>query len=324
LNLLPGEIILEIDLKLNEILKKSFNISKLESIEQCTLRMIDLNDLVSNFNSFENLLSSIDIICIVSNSSTKNIRNTKKLLSNLKEKIPNVDYFIIANFQDKKELNIESVKIEELLGEKVFGFSAIQEDSKERIISIIEDILGSSIKVKEEFISSYDDIWSEIENARNFETQGDIIKASEYFLNVATQFKKIYSNITIKSEKEEAEVLYHLCKAWEFMLDAQEKVEPKVFLEASNHFIQASELVHDNRLKLLALGNSEFCKVLKLVIDLEKSNTISINSDYIQNFKILLKKMVDLYKQGGFEEEANWSLTISSYLDKFSNDTERL
>ncbi len=322
----PGENILEIDLNLNEILKKTIDVSKLESIDDCTLKVIDLKDLVNNFNSFKELLESIDIICIVSNSIMSNIENTQKYFLNLKEKVSNVDYYVIANFQDRKEAAVEVEKIEELLKEKTFGFSAIQKDSKERIISIIENILRLSVinkKDKKHILTKHNEIWSELENARINDTEGDKVKAIERFSNAASQFKKLYSEVKIRHDQDELNVLHYLCKAWESMIYAEEYKEPKKFSEAMNYFIQVSEIVKNNKLKLLALGNSEYCKILKLGMEFEQSNQTYINENDYLEIKAIFNKIADLYKQGGFQKELNWALTTSSYFDTFVKDLKK-
>ncbi len=276
--------------------------------------------MVRNFNLFKDLLESIDIICVVSNSSMENLKYNQNLLLFLKKKVLDVDFYVIANFQDRKKDTLKVDKIEELIGVKTFEYSAVQKDSKERIYSIIEEIIVRSIQEKKEkrqLISIYSDIWSKIENAKIFETQGDRIKAIECFSNAASQFKRLSSKIALTHDREEVEGLYHLSKAWEFMSYAQEKMEPKKFLEASNHFIQASEIIPDNKLKLLTLGNSEFCKVLNLVMEIEKSDKTSINTDNTLKIKEMFNKMAKLYKQGGFEKEVEWALVTSSSFEKY-------
>ncbi|MFX1468550.1 MAG: hypothetical protein ACFFB8_07780, partial [Promethearchaeota archaeon] len=133
LNLFPGENILEIDLDLNEILKKPIDLIELKGIEQLILKVIELKELISNLKSYKKLLQSINIICVVTNSTLTNVEKSQKLLSKLKQEIQNVDYYIIANFQDRKGTVIEIEKIEEIFGEKTFGFSAVQKDSKDEM-----------------------------------------------------------------------------------------------------------------------------------------------------------------------------------------------
>ena len=325
LNLFPGENILEIDLDLNEIFRKQIDILDLKNSEECILRVIDLNELIKNLRSYKDLLQSIDIICVVSNSILSNIEDTRRSLLKLKQKLKGIDYYIIANFQDRKKTALEVEKIEELLEEKTFGFSAVQKDAKKRILSIIKDIVRiSNLKKEEEkhLFRNYDDIWSEIEKARILETQGDRIKAIESFSNAASQFKRLFMRMESKREREEINIIYYLCKAWECMANAEEFKEPKKFLEAMNYFIRVSELIHYGKLKLLALGNSEFCKVLNLGMKFEQSNQTCINKEDYLKIKEIFNKIADLYRQGGFEKDKNWALATSSHFDAFVNDSK--
>ncbi|MFW9942373.1 MAG: hypothetical protein ACFFFT_15145 [Candidatus Thorarchaeota archaeon] len=256
-----------------------------------------------------------------------NIEDTRRSLLKLKQKLKDIDYYIIANFQDKKKTALKVEKIEELFEEKTFGFSAVQKDAKERILSIIKDIVRiSNLKRKEEkhIIPEYDDFWSEIEKARILETHGDRIKAIESFSKVASQSKRLYTKMESKREREEINIIYYLSMAWECMANAEEFKEPKKFLEAMNYFIRVSEIIHDGKLKLLALGNSEFCKILNLGMEFEQSNQPYIKEGDYLRIKEIFNKIADLYKQGGFEKEKNWALATSSYFDAFVKDPKKV
>jgi hypothetical protein len=89
-------------------------------------------------------LDSADIICIVTNSGASNLTRTKKLFSLLKPLIKRADFYVIANFQDIKIASFEPVKIEEFFALKTFGFSAVSNNAKDKIRSIITEMLNSS------------------------------------------------------------------------------------------------------------------------------------------------------------------------------------
>ncbi|MFX0007551.1 MAG: hypothetical protein ACFFA7_16495 [Promethearchaeota archaeon] len=326
LNLFPEETILEIDLNLNEFPKKSIDLTKLGNIDQCILRIIDLEDLIDKFDSFKDLLDSTDIICFVLNSVINDIENNQKILSNLKEKVSDVSFYIIANFQDKEELALDVNKIEAILKEKTFGFSAIQHASKERIFSIIDEIVRMTIEGKDEKkhkFTKYDDLWLELEKARVFETEGDRIKAIAKFSNVASQIKNLSLVMELENEREELEALHYLCKAWECMIYAEEYQEPLKFSEAMNHFVQASEIIDDNKLKQVLLGDSEFCKILKFGMEFEHSNQTRIRTNDYLKIKEFFNKIMELYKQGSFEKGVNWALAKASYFDEFVKEFKK-
>ncbi|MFX0036872.1 MAG: hypothetical protein ACFE9I_14680 [Candidatus Hermodarchaeota archaeon] len=321
LNLFPGENILEIDLDLNEILKKTIDIIELKEIEQFILKVIELKELINNLKSYKKLLQSINIICVVTNSTLTNVEKSQNLLLKLKQEIQNVDYYIIANFQDRKGKVIEIEKIEEIFGEKTFGFSAVQKDSKDEMISIINEILRKSIIEKEKRLpSKYDTLFLEIEEAKILVTRGECSKAAKIFASVASQFKNLYLETVLKQEKEEVDTLYHLCKAWEYLAYAEEKGEAKNFIEAANHFKQASESIAGAKLKFLALGNSDFCNALKLILDYEKEKQFKINIENYQKITTMIRRAAELYKKGGLKKEARIILTTLSYFDTLKDD----
>lgn len=145
MNLFPGETVLELDEDLNEIIQKPIGVSGLENLKEFMLREIDLDELVSNSKLYRNLLDSVEIICIVTNSAGSNLSRTKKLYDRLKPKIKKGDIYVVANFQDRKEASFEPVKIEEAFGVKTYGYSAIQDDSKKILFTIFTEILKISV-----------------------------------------------------------------------------------------------------------------------------------------------------------------------------------
>lgn len=329
LNLFPGENILEIDLNLNEIIKKPINVDNLKGIDQCILRDIDLNELIRNLISYKDLLESIDIICIITDSTKTNLENTQQLFLELKQNLHDADYYVIANFQDNKKIALETEKIEELFGVRTYEFSAVQKDSREKLITIIKDILRLSILEKEEadiiqpkqndieiviLKETYLDIWSEIEEAAILGKQGEHILAAKRFSNAASQLKEYNTKTNLKEEREEIGVIYNLCKAWESMELGEETNEPQKYSEAINFFNEASSLTSDNRSRLFILGNSKFCKALQLGFEFDLLNNINIKANNYNEIKLLIKESADLFKEAGFENEANWALATEIYL----------
>jgi len=311
LNLFPGDIILELDDDLNEIFQKTIDIHNLKGVEQCILREIDLRELINKFESYRQLLRSIDIICIVTDSTEINIRNTKELLSELRSKLSEIDFYIIANFQDRKSISFSAGKVETIFKEKTFGFSAIQEDSKNGIITIIKEILKRVTLKKEEIKyviptigeTDLENIWAEIEEARILEIRGNHFSSAEKFSVAAFNLKKISS----EQAKGEITALYYLCKAWECMELAEEYKNVQQFSEAINLFNQAMEHLSDKKLKLLVQGNSVFCEALKLALEFDMSDALNKKEEYYPKIKNLIKKAVKLYKEGDYEKEAEWA-----------------
>ncbi len=141
LNLFPGELIIELDDDMNEIIQKTISLSNSKRFKECILREINLEDLVNNSIIYQQLLDSVDIVCLVTNSGATNLTNTRTLFSLLQPKVKRGQFYVIANFQDMKNISFEPNKIEDFFGEKTFGFSAIIPEAKENIYSIINNML---------------------------------------------------------------------------------------------------------------------------------------------------------------------------------------
>ena len=66
----------------------------------------------------------------------------------------------------------------------------------------------------------------------------------------------------------------------------------------------------------MVLGNSIYCKALKLGLELDKSDNGNKKADYYPKIKNLIKKAVKLYKKSGYEKEAERTLAILDELNK--------
>jgi len=148
INLFPGETILELDDDMNEIIQKLIPLPNFKRMKEVIIREMDLKDLVDNSKIYRPILDSFDIICIVTNSGASNLGRTKRLFSQLAQKVKKADYYIIANFQDLTKTSYEPEKVKEFFDVKTFGFSAIHESAKEKMYSIISKMLQISITEK--------------------------------------------------------------------------------------------------------------------------------------------------------------------------------
>jgi predicted amidohydrolase/signal recognition particle receptor subunit beta len=344
MDLFPGETVIALDDDLNEIIQKPIDLLNLKGLKQCIMREVDLGDLIHSSNLYKDLLRSVDIILIVTNSAASNLDRTERLLSQLKPLVNKADFYIIANCQDLKDTAFDPEEIEKKFGIRTFSFSAIQKKSKHEILFTIKEILKSFLLVKqekknqvaleEEIVTNLDeqenieqksedieeeiekiDIWEQIEEARNFEKQGDHIAAAEKFSSAASQFKELCSLAQTNQTKEELNAIYYLCKAWECMEFAEEYENPEKFTEAVELFNNASEHFTDSKLKSLALGNAAFCQALELGSKFDKSNEPAIKAEYYPKIKMMLRNASNSYRKGGFEFEADWALATSTYFD---------
>ena len=145
MNLFPGETVLELDNDMNETIEKIVNLTDLKGINQLILREINFQTLIERAKDYSSLLSTVNIICIVTNSGAGNLSRTMSLYTRLKDQVKKADFYILANFQDSINSAFDPQKISESFGLMTFGFSATQKDSQKNIYTIIKRMLEISI-----------------------------------------------------------------------------------------------------------------------------------------------------------------------------------
>jgi len=145
MNLFPGETVLELDNDMNETIEKIVNLTDLKGINQVILREINFQTLIERAKDYSSLLSTVNIICIVTNSGAGNLSRTMSLYTRLKDQVKKADFYILANFQDSINSAFDPQKISESFGLMTFGFSATQKDSQKNIYTIIKRMLEISI-----------------------------------------------------------------------------------------------------------------------------------------------------------------------------------
>lgn len=154
-----------------------------------------------------------------------------------------------------------------------------------------------------------------LEEARILGKQGNHLEAAEKFANAASQFKDVCNVFKIEREKRELEAIYHLCRAWETMEFAEKYEDPKMFLDASDLFEQASNFFTATNLKFLASGNSIFCQALEYGCRFDDSTEIALKAQLYPKIKTTLRKAASLYVKGGYDNGADWALATSTYFD---------
>ncbi len=154
-----------------------------------------------------------------------------------------------------------------------------------------------------------------LEKARILEKQGEHLLAAGKFTLAASQFRNVCTVYKIERERKELEAIYYLCRAWESMVLAEKYGEPDRFAEAANLFIKAGNLFTETKLKLLASGNSSFCKALEYGCKFDESISIEIKTSLYPKVKSMLRKAADSYRKGGFKSGADWALATSTHFD---------
>jgi small GTP-binding protein len=88
-----------------------------------------------------------DVIFLITDSSFRNVMQTKTLLRTIKKEAPAVPLFIIANKQDLPE-SMKSEKIQRLLGAPTFAMVAVDKTRREEFIRFMLEVAAKTVGVK--------------------------------------------------------------------------------------------------------------------------------------------------------------------------------
>jgi len=154
-----------------------------------------------------------------------------------------------------------------------------------------------------------------LERARMLAKEGEHLNAAERFALAATQISNICSLFKIKRERGDLEAVYYLCKAWENMEIAEIYEDPNKYAMSAELFLIASELFRERKLKLLAIGNSNFCLALEQGCNFDKSHDIEKKKHLFLKVKSMLRNAAFSYEKGFFKSGADWALATSTYFD---------
>ncbi|MFX1494143.1 MAG: hypothetical protein ACFFBZ_07675, partial [Promethearchaeota archaeon] len=219
----------------------------------------------------------------------------------------------------------EYLSKQENYGESIESFEITKKVFDNVIKTLEKSFIQSKDKIEKERIKKLGNIAKirmnhcsariNLEKAKLLGKKGEHIEAAEKFSSAASQFKDICTLFLIKQEQEELKAVYYLCRAWENMELAENYLKPEKYAEAADLFSKASQTFPDNKMKLLASGNSAFCHALKLGCKFDASYDSETKIKLYPNIKAMLRGAATSYEKGGFKNGANWAIATSTYFD---------
>ena len=158
-----------------------------------------------------------------------------------------------------------------------------------------------------------------LEEAKILEKQSKHLLSAEKFASAASQFENICKLFEGEQDQNDLKAIYYLCKAWETMQLAEEYEEHARYEIAANLFKKANEFFTDNRLKLLASGNSAICQALRFGHEFDKSYEAELKEQFFSKIRQSLSEAASSYGKGGFKSGEFWALATSLYFEAMWN-----
>jgi KaiC/GvpD/RAD55 family RecA-like ATPase len=152
-----------------------------------------------------------------------------------------------------------------------------------------------------------------LEEAKMLSNQGDHLSSAEKYEIAARIFNSLFEKTESEIEREESGSIAYMCLAWQKMALADARASPELYTEASQLFEQAREHSHSERTKLLALGNSRFCKALEAGTKFADTRDIALHSAAMQH----LQSATVYYQRAGLQSVAEGVRGTELLLDAY-------
>ena len=152
-----------------------------------------------------------------------------------------------------------------------------------------------------------------LEDARISAGEGASTASVEKYGVAAGRLEKLMESIEQESDRRELRPIAGLCRAWEKMIQAEQKLSPSLYGEASQIFEQVVEYSPDQQTSLLAQANCYMCKALEEGMRFEVTKTL----DLFSAAKKFLDAATTQYLRAGLRNMAEYSRATSKLLDAY-------
>jgi predicted amidohydrolase/tetratricopeptide (TPR) repeat protein len=152
-----------------------------------------------------------------------------------------------------------------------------------------------------------------IEEAKILDRQGDHASSSQKYASASKIFQKIVEGMKHEADRQEFRPIVFVCKAWQMMTQAEAEASPDFYLKAAEIFDEAKEHSLNERAKILALGNSRFCKALEAGTRFEATRDKKLHLTATQH----LESAANYYIKAGFKTASEYAVATRRLLDGY-------
>jgi KaiC/GvpD/RAD55 family RecA-like ATPase len=152
-----------------------------------------------------------------------------------------------------------------------------------------------------------------LEQAKILNKEGDDLSSSQKYLVAAHIFEKLQKETESETERKELKPIVYLCLAWQKMTLADARASPQLYVEASQLFEQTSEYSRNERIRLLTLGHSRFCKALEAGTRFTDTRDTALYSAAMQQ----LQSATSYYQRAGFQNVAEYARATGLLFDAY-------
>jgi hypothetical protein len=141
-----------------------------------------------------------------------------------------------------------------------------------------------------------------LEQAKIHDKEGDHYSSSEKYGEVAKSLETMISRLESEQDEKEIKYLLYLSRAWQKMAQADAQVSPSLYLEASQLFEKAKEFTPNEKVNLITLGHSRFCKALEAGAKFIDTRETRLHATALQ----YLESAADYYLKAGLDHASEY------------------
>ena len=164
-----------------------------------------------------------------------------------------------------------------------------------------------------------------VEEARLLEMRGELTACSERYSLAAGSFQKMLDGRDSPENKKHLELILSLTKAWQAMASAESEASPEMYGAAAEHFDRAKQLAVSERMKVMATGNSHFCKALDAGARFADTADLALHSEATKHLESAAKYYLkaDLQNAAEYARASKLLFDGYAYMDKASTEEDQ-
>jgi len=152
-----------------------------------------------------------------------------------------------------------------------------------------------------------------LEEAKILDKKGDHYPSSEKYGSAAETLEKITQTLESEQEQKEIKFIISLSRAWQKMTQAEAEASPALYLEASQLFEEAKELCTNEKVKMLTLGHSRFCRALEAGTKFADTKDTAMHTAAVQH----LESATNYYLRAGFTNASEYAKATKLLFDAY-------
>ncbi len=152
-----------------------------------------------------------------------------------------------------------------------------------------------------------------LEEARILDKKGDHFSSSEKYGSAAEAFEKITQSVETEQDRKEFRFISILSRAWQKMTRAEAEASPTLYAEASRLFEETKNVSPNERVKMLTLGHSRFCKALEAGTKFVDTRNVNVHAEVLSN----LESASNYYLKADFQKASEYAKATRLLFDAY-------